>query len=474
MLDKHSSIRELVRIIAPLLILVVGVGGFIFLKQRREVPKSSAKQQGPPLVNTATVESHGDTLTIEVDGQVVPYREVILSAEVAGRIEEKTDVCHAGKFVRLDEPLLKIDPRDYDLEVQRLEQELNQAQVMRQELEVEKENTEKLIELAKEDLTLADDERERQLDLKDKNATSQATVDEAKRSFLQANNSLVALENQLSLLKTRGDRLESAENLTERRLDKAKLDRERTEIKSPFNGMVVAESVEVDSYVQKGTPLVTLEDTSVVEVRCHLRMDELYWIWSQVSDQTANPDTETAQTDYQIPETPVTVVYRLADQEYTWQGVLWRYDGIGLDEKTRTVPCRVRIDSPRDVRIRTPDGFVKPAAGPRALVRGMFVNLEIHAKPEVELLRVDEAAVQPGNRVWCVRDGRLVPVDVQIVEIVDGMAVLRATAGHLHVGDKVVESPLAEITEGMPVQVQDADASDEANQLALVTEGETK
>jgi multidrug efflux pump subunit AcrA (membrane-fusion protein) len=482
MSDKHGTIRESVRIIAPLVILAVGVGGFIFLKGRRDVPKRSPATQGPPDVDTATVEAHGDTLTIEVDGHVVPYREVVLSAEVAGLIETKEDVCRAGKFVKKNDPLLKIDSRDYQSEYDRLEEDFVQAGVMLDELEVQMAKLEKpegsedvaktLIQLAEDDLVLAEAELTRQTGLLGDKATSQAAFDQVKRSVLQAQNSLATLRNELSLLKTRRARLVSAKERIRIQREQAGRDVERTKIRAPFDGMVIAESVEEKSYVQKGTPLVTLEGTSVVEVRCHLRMDELYWIWSQVSDQTADPDTETLQEDYQIPETPVTVVYRLAGQEYTWQGILWRYDGIGLDEKTRTVPCRVRIDSPRDVRIRTSDGFVEPATGPRALVRGMFVNLEIHAKPMVELVQVDEAAVQPGNKVWCVRDGKLESVDIQIVEIVDGKAVLRATAGSLDAGDKVVVSPLGEINGDTLVQEQEA--PDEAHQLAQATEGEGK
>ena len=159
-----------------------------------------------------------------------------------------------------------------------------------------------------------------------------------------------------------------------------------------------------------------------------------------------------SQLEYQITETPTTVVYRLTGQEYTWEGVLWRYDGIGLDERTRTVPCRVLVPKPREVRIRTDGGQAGLPAGPPALVRGMFVTLEIHAKPKTDLLRVPEVAVQPGNKVWRVRDNRLHTVDVHVVEIVNDVAVLRADEDLLSRGDHVVVSPLAEVTDGMIVR----------------------
>ena len=167
--------------------------------------------------------------------------------------------------------------------------------------------------------------------------------------------------------------------------------------------MIVTESVEADSYVQKGTPLVVIEDTAAVEVKCNLRMDELYWIWNQ-TDQRPTTGADTTRADYQIPNTDVNVLYRLGNREYQWKGKLWRYDGIGLDERTRTVPCRVLVEAPRDVQLLDADAASESMIGPPALVRGMFVALEILAKPRIPLLQVPEEAVQPGSTVWrCAR-----------------------------------------------------------------------
>jgi hypothetical protein len=236
--------------------------------------------------------------------------------------------------------------------------------------------------------------------------------------------------------------------------------------------MVVTESVEVNSFAQKGTPLVTIEDTSAVEVRCHLRMDELCWIWCQAAGEKALDAAASPRLEYQLPETPVTVVYRLAGQEFTWEGVLWRYDGIGLDERTRTVPCRVLVPKPREAGLRSGDGRSNPPSGPPALVRGMFVELEIHARPKADLVRVPEVAVQPGNRVWRVRSNQLHTVDVHVVEIVDDVAVLRARRDLLAVGDKVVISPLADVTDGMTVQERSKDGTRTASaaNVALAAE----
>ena len=208
------------------------------------------------------------------------------------------------------------------------------------------------------------------------------------------------------------------------------------------------EMVEEDSYVQKGTILVKIEDTSAVEVRCNLRMDDLYWLWSQ-SAADANEPTGSPTRDYQIPRAPVTVSYELAGRRYLWDGVLSRFDGIGVDERTRTVPCRVLVDHPRKVRLDGSDDASGRPVGPPALVRGMYVTVSVHAQPRMTLLEIPQQAVQPGNRVWQVIDGRLSIRRIRVADSADDVVLVYAEASGLKPGMKLVSSPLALAIDGM-------------------------
>jgi multidrug efflux pump subunit AcrA (membrane-fusion protein) len=73
-----------------------------------------------------TLASLGEQLQLVVDGSVVPFREAKVAAEVAGKIESKTDNCEAGAYVEANELLMTIDPTDYELEVEQLTQLKNQ------------------------------------------------------------------------------------------------------------------------------------------------------------------------------------------------------------------------------------------------------------------------------------------------------------------------------------------------------------
>jgi hypothetical protein len=104
---------------------------------------------------------------------------------------------------------------------------------------------------------------------------------------------------------------------------------------------------------------------------------------------------------YSLPKTPAVVEYEiagLAGRTYRWNGNLIRYDGIGLDSRSRTVPVKVEVEDPDHVI--TDDGSTKLTAGPSALVRGMFVRVRLQITPKSPLVVIPATAMRPGNRVW--------------------------------------------------------------------------
>jgi multidrug efflux pump subunit AcrA (membrane-fusion protein) len=439
--------RETLRITLPLVILGGGVAGMVFLMWDTGAPAHVVEKQEPPLVKTVPVEAHEAGLEIEVDGVVVPYREIALSAEVEGRIEYKNEACRAGKYVEEGTLLLKIDSRDYELEIRRLVCGFGTDEDVRERLAAGGARPESMIGLAERDLEFRKKELKRYLELKRRrgltgsSATSDEEVDKAEQSVIVAENTLETLRAQL---------------------EKAKLDLERTEINAPIDGVVVSDSVEQGDFVRRGEPLVTIEDTSKVEVKCSLRVDELYWLWNQTGLGPGDAAEDDPQRKYQIPDAPVTVVYGLAGRDYLWEGVLSRYERVGLDETTRTVPCRVVVEAPRDVCAEGPEGREGPdgrpgrCTGPPALVRGMFVTVRIQVKPQAKLVRIPEAAVQPGNRVWVVRGSKLAVVNVRVAQVADDAAILLAASadGGLEAGDRVVITPLSAAESGTVVREQ--------------------
>ena len=479
------------RIIIPLLILGAGVGGFVFLMSLKKEPARARPEQQDPLVETVEVEEHGGELTIELDGSVVPFREIPLSAEVAGRVTYKSPHCRAGKFVQKDELLFRINEREYQLAVDRLTHEEEQARASIKELNVQIESAEALVKVATDELALRTRELERVRMLAKQNAASDSDIDTAEQNEQLSRRTLVTQQNQVKLEESREERLEFALALVGTQLAKAKLDLARTEVKAPTSGVIVSDPAEENSYVQAGSPLATLEDNSSVEVSCSLQMDELYWLWQHDAPPADSLDfpaieTGTEENDDQfiraatlaargMPAVPATVVYELGGQRFAWNGKLSRYEGAGLDERTRTVACRVHVQNPTAVSLRSSGNDSSLVLAPQALLRGMYVSVEFHVDPRVSLLKIPESAIRPGDVLWLVRDGKLVRQTVNVARVVNGFALVPAASSGLKPGDLVVTSPLATELSGQSVRLHDevtdsSEAADSKYQSAISTD----
>ncbi len=375
-----------------LLILGVGLAAYGGLMAMRSDPQRKTAIVRPPLVETTVMEAAGATFQIHVDGTVVPKREITLAAEVAGRVVMRSQGLRAGNFVTQGALLLEIDDRSYKLEAKRLEEEHKQVQFDLDQIDVEEQNIEALKDIAQKELDLATREWERIKPLVKNRQASESTGDEAHRQVVKAQNALRTLLNMVRLVPTRRYRLQAQLQLTQARWEQAKLDLEKTKITSPISGVISYESVEENDFVQRGSVLLKIADTSVMEVKCYLRVDDLYWLWA--SSEEAPPSIEeSGKPYYEVPRAPATVTYTIGGKNFDWSGFLARYEGIGVDSTTRTVPCRVEVPRPRRERL---------GDGPPALLTGMFVTVSLEVKPRTPLLEIPSQALRPGNQVWSV------------------------------------------------------------------------
>ena len=254
-------------VLLPLCLLAVGAGVVVALgtvepDQRAGADLSLAgRMKALPPVNVVTVRSlgaSGATLQLEVDGTVVPFREARVAAEVAGRVVFKADDCEAGNFVKKGQLLMKLDATDYELEVQRLSRLQEQEYEAIAEVDQEMINVRRLIEVAEEDVQLQKNEVDRQRSLPE-GFSSRGEVDRARRTLLQAQQQLVSYENQMDLLRKRRGRLEASEQLAATQRRAAEVNLARTEITAPIDGVIVREDADLNTFVSRGSPLVTIE-----------------------------------------------------------------------------------------------------------------------------------------------------------------------------------------------------------------------
>ena len=459
----------LFRWIAPLCVLGCAIL-FVYAMGAREKPQ---RRKPPPRksipVEVVQARHHDGPISIVASGVAIPHREVALSTRVGGEVVLKSDSLSPGNYVRKGDLLLQIDDTDYKMEVARLEQELAKSNVDLETMKIEEENTQRMIAVNREIVELRKQGVSRLGRLRVANATSATESDLAKMDMLTSVEKLTMYDNQIRQYDSKTKSLEMARELIALQLQRAKIDLARTKIMAPFSGVVIENMVEQNANVDPGTMLAKIEDTSIVEVRCNLRTDDVAFIQKSQSHSsgTSAPPNQSAQSEgmrkplsqsnptgsnpadianaYQLPPVPVTIEYEREGQTHIWNGVLSRQDGLGIDAKTRTMPVRIRVAQP------TKD--VSSADQPLALVRGMFVRVKIHCNPERPMLAIPEAVVRPGKKIWVTRDNTLQIQTVRITRIENGEAFINPTSTTLTVNDQIISSPIPNAKSGMVISL---------------------
>jgi multidrug efflux pump subunit AcrA (membrane-fusion protein) len=409
--DREPSVanRWILGAVVPLAICCVGV--FVFWVMGSTRPDRVAEDGDDPVSRLMRIPAvavsdtlpypEDQPLNIEANGVVVPFRQITLATEVAGKIKVKSPNCQIGRFVKAGELLFAIDKTDYEWEIERLTAARDTERAQQKEWEQDVANAERVLKLSEEDLALQEKEIKR-LENLPKGFASETELDQARKARLASQNQKLTIQNQLEALATRRSRTLLAERLVTAQLEQAKVNLARTEIRAPIAGVIMNESVEVDSYVQKGSALCVIEDTQHVEISCNLRPDQMTFILDQV-DNCVDPKANEGSESYELPKTPVTVAYYVSgreDEVYEWQAHLSRYEGIGIDPQSRTVPVRITVENPREFKRRGDTGSGGISGAPTALVRGMFVDCVIHTNPRRPLALLPKLAFRPGNQVW--------------------------------------------------------------------------
>jgi RND family efflux transporter MFP subunit len=445
----HKAGYILGRIIAPILILALGVGGLLVFGQKPEKEEQAIEAAQPTLVEVVPAESFQGSFDIEVEGVSLPLRQVQTSARVAGQVTSKSPQCRGGHFVQAGAELITIDSTDYTLEVERLQVQLEQAEENIAATEVDIANTQELIKLATEDVTLQQRNLKRFENLDGRGASTDAALDEARRLELTSRNALQTLQNELKSHQQQKQTLAAARKLAATQLKRAQTDLERTRVTAPVSGTIVTTDVEEGDYVMVGDPLFRINDTDDMEISCQLRVEDLYWIWMQAGSFDGDA-TGSDEMVFEIPRTPVEVAFEFKGVEYLWEGKLSRYDGTGLDPATRTIPCRVLVEDPTHVQVG--GDARRGLVAPPTLFSGMYVKVRIPVNPPIPLVKVPTSAVQPGGEVWLARQGVLDIQPVTLARLNGTGALLMPTADGPQPGDSVIVSPLAGPMQGMPVQ----------------------
>ncbi len=392
---KHRS--KPTQVILPILVIAGGVGVFTAFKMTKPEAKKAPEDNRGTLVDVVEASPGTFDVSIEGHGRVRPAREVVLQAEVPGRVVWQHDKLVAGGRVQAGEKLIRLDAREY-----RLALEQSKAQVDRAELELEIEQSRKKV--AEREWALLGDEAAGGADDK----------------------SLALRGPQLRTAKVAVEAAKSG-------VDRARLSIERTVVKAPFNAWVKIENTEVGQLVGPGTPLATLIGTDHYHVEITLPLEQVSSI--------AIPGVNAKPGEGAVAK----VVQRAGEVTVEREGRVARLLG-GLDPAGGMARLVVEIEDPLALQ----------GDGGLPLFEQAFVDVTIAAGSLSDVYEVPRTALREGNRVFVMSDdGLLEPRTVDIAWRFKDRVLLRSG---IEAGDVVITSRLDEAIPGMKVRLDVPDA----------------
>ena len=348
----HGFLQALFAII----IVILGIGAVVLLLKYKKQPERMEQDIQAPLVKVEQVRVRDIPMVVKGYGTVSPKVEIDIIPEVAGKVVSIHPELKVGGFIRRNENILQIDPRDYELAVQQAQAAVADATVLLE--------------------------------------TEQAEAQVARKEWsdlhpgIEPSSTLVLREPQIRKAQAT---LDSAKA----QLATAKLRLERTSIALPFNVLIASESVDLGQYVATGQPLASAYGTEAVEIEVPLQDDDLAWFDVFGSSIFADDNQRSDKTK-------ATIKADFAGNKQIWEGYVVRTTG-QVDRTSRMISVVIEVPEPFKV---TKSGL--------PLLPGLFVEVLIHGKTLHNAVAIPRDAVREGNRLWLVKDNllRIQPLDV--------------------------------------------------------------
>jgi RND family efflux transporter MFP subunit len=324
------------RVLIPAALLAAGVLGMTLFLATPPRLETHAPEAPAPLVRTVEARPQKLRLSVRTHGSVEPRTESDLVPEISGPVVWMSPSLATGGFFEAGEVLLRIDPADARLALEKARAALARAESQR---------------------ALAAKELERRRGLAAQNVASASQLDDA------ANADRIA---DAALREARAQRASAQRDL------------ERTEIHAPYTGRVRSEAVDVGQFVSRGSPIAKLFAVDYAEIRlpvsdadlAHLELPAYY----RGEQGVRGPD--------------VTLHAELAGARRTWQGYVVRTEG-EFDPHTRMMRLVARVDDP----------YARESAERTPLPLGLFVEAEIAGREVPDAVVLPRAALRDARHV---------------------------------------------------------------------------
>ncbi len=228
-------------------VIVAAIAVALILVATKEEPPRAEKPLEGTLVEVIQISTSRHDVDLHAKGTVVPAKEIVLQAELGGRVIWQSPELVAGGRFKVGQPIVRIDPRDYQLAVESHRSKVNRAK-----------------------LDLSIEARRGEVAKREWNAFGEMDVSEEQRALAQR-------EPQLEASRLALKAAQSA-------LKKAQLDLTRTTLRAPFNAMVVTESVDRGQLISPQSSVARLVGTDEYHVQVSVPVASLRTVRARTAD----------------------------------------------------------------------------------------------------------------------------------------------------------------------------------------------
>ena len=279
------------RKLLPLLMIALGIAGFLLLKATRPEPAEVSATERSWLVQVQEINPTQATPVLPLYGEVVAPDLQTITATLAGRIDRLP--VREGKQVSEGDLLIALDSADIEPVLAQARAQVADLEAQVRSEQVRYRNDQRSLESEKAILDNARRQFERIQSLVERNLASRESLEAATDALARAELTLRIRERAIAEHPARLQSLEARLSQARASLSSAELDGERAVSTAPFDGMVTNLQVAAGDQVSRNQALLSIYPIQGLEVRA--RVPQMYL--GELVDALAKGATLTATTE---------------------------------------------------------------------------------------------------------------------------------------------------------------------------------
>ena len=388
---RSSGLTRKARLVVCLAILAVGVAVAVYIQKTKPKAKKKPPVKMATLVTARKVFPGQHRMLVTAMGTVVPALETVLKSRVAGEVIAVHPEYIEGGFIPKDEEIVRLDSKDYQLQVAKSVSAVVGAEyALRLEMGHQ--------EVARREWDLIQKEQQ-PMDLQDM---------------------------ELALRKPHLDKAEADLAAAKAQLAEAKLNLDRTVIRSPYNAIVRTKRVDIGSQVAAQEQLAEIMGVDEYRVQVAMPTDKLQYITfpKQGSENGS----------------PARILYRNGSAR---SGTVLKLLG---DLETEGRMARILVSVP------DPQGLLMPENTEPPLLIGEYVRVEIQGPLMDGVYQIANSTLHDNRSIWVA--GKDETLEVRSVQVLWRTRDAVFINSGLRPGDQLIHSGIPVPVDGMKLKVE--------------------